>query len=187
MVLAERASEPLLKDCTAEDFETVVQAKLVKALRRNPIKSTPVVSRMIRHVPRESVEKDSAQAFAEVVLPLVKHADESRRVAAIFVVKSFAKLLLAAIVTERNVSRTDRERNNNKCTERVGGESWNCDTISVIAESLVGVAVENEEDARIAIETIEILAARLKSEKQVEAKIRCSGTFALSSKVHFVQ
>ena len=29
VVLAERASEPLLKDCTAEDFETVVQAKLV--------------------------------------------------------------------------------------------------------------------------------------------------------------
>ena len=79
---------------------------------------------MIRHVPRESVEKDSAQAFAEVVLPLVKHADESRRVAAIFVVKSFAKLLWRAIVKE-TLSRTDRERNNNKCTERVGGESWN--------------------------------------------------------------
>ena len=170
VVLAERASEPLLKDCTAEDFETVVQAKLVKALRRNPIKSTlEAVSRMIRHVPRESVEKDSAQAFAEVVLPLVKHADESRRVAAIFVVKSFAKLLLAAIVKETFLEPIVKEITTNAPSAwaaRVGI----CDTISVIAESLVGVAVENEEDARIAIETIEILAARLKSEKQVEAK-----------------
>ena len=45
-----------------------------------------------------------------------------------------------------------------------------CETISVVAQSLVVAAVENEEGGKIAVETIEGLAARLKSEKQVEAK-----------------
>ena len=106
----------------------------------------------------------------------MKHADESRRVAAIFVVKSFAKLLLAAIVKETFLEPIVKEITTNAPSAwaaRVGI----CDTISVIEESLVGVAVENEEDARIAIETIENLAARLKSEKQVEAKNSLLGTF----------
>jgi len=170
VVLAARASKPLLKDCTAEDFETVVRAKLVKALRRNPIESTlEVVSRMIRHVPRESITKESAQAFAEVVLPLVKHADESRRIAAKAVVKSFAKLLSAAMAKEIFLEPLVEEVTANAPSAwaaRVGI----CDTISVVAQSLVVAAVENEEDGKIAVETIEGLAARLKSEKQVEAK-----------------
>ena len=51
---------------------------------------------MIRHVPRESITKESARV-CEMILPLVKHADESRRNAAKAVVKSFAKLLSAAM------------------------------------------------------------------------------------------
>lgn len=170
VVLTERASKPLLKDCTAEDFETILQAKLVKALRRNPIESTlEVVSRIIRHVPRESVTKESAHAFAEVVLPLVKHADESRRLAAKAVVKSFSKLLSAAMVKETFLEPLVKEITSNAPSAwaaRVGI----CDTISVVAQSLDAVAVENEEDAKITVQTVDGLAARLKSEKQVEAK-----------------
>ena len=164
ITLVECASKPILEDLTADDFDAVLQTKLVKALRRNPIESTlDIISKLIRHVPFQSVSKESVKSFAEVVIPLLKHVDESRRVAALEVVRSFSIILPPSFVREIFLEPLVHEIVANAPSAWVARVGI-CNAISAVALSMKA----GEEE--IAKKTVEDLSGRIKCEKQAEAK-----------------